>query len=101
MEPDQGRMLLLLDINGTAEELDRKYARLLWMGRRLLASEVSFEVIALTGNGIETWCISAPWMMENCLNELLCASLAPSGSVTDRKQSAAWQFTVGGEPDEA
>ena len=101
MEPDQGRMLLLVDINGTAEELDRKYARLLWMGNRLLQSEVSFEVIALTGKGIETWHISAEWMLERCLNDLLCAPFAPEGSVKDRKQSAVWQYTVGGEPDEA
>ena len=101
MEPDQGRMLLLLDINGTAEELDRKYARLLWMGNRLLQSEVSFKVIPLTGNGIETWHISAEWMLERCLNDLLCTPFAPEGSVKDRKQSAAWQYTVGGEPDEA
>ena len=101
MEPDQGRMLLLLDISGTPEELDRKYARLLWLGNRLLASEVSFEVLALTGNGIETWGVQAQWSLERCLNDLLCAPFAPEGSVTERNIAAAWQFTIGGEPDEA
>lgn len=101
MEPDQGRMLLLLDVNGSPAELDRKYARLLWLGTHLLESEVSFEVIALTGNGIETWFIDVQWRLERCLNELLCAPFAPEGSVTERKMPAAWQFIVGGEPDEA
>ncbi len=101
MEPDQGLALLTLDINGTPEELDRKFSRLTCYGSFLLAHEVAFEVLALTANGIETWIIREETEWKTCINSLLCAPFAPKGSVKEHKFKAFWHYHIGGEPDEA
>lgn len=100
MEPDQGLMLLTLDLCGTPDELDRKLGRLLWLGKMLLDRQIRFTVIAMTGNGIETWLVPSEWSLNHCMDELLCTPYAAEGSVRDRNYSAAWQFHIGGEPDE-
>lgn len=101
MEPLRGRVLLTVDICGTAEELDRKFGRLLWLGEHLLEKGLSFDVMALTGEGIMTLSIINKQTLEEALDQLLCASPAASGSVLDGTLSASWHRHVGGEPDEA
>lgn len=99
MEPDQGLMLLTMDLRGTPEELDRKFGRLLWLGSWLLERQVSFTVLALTGNGAESWQIQAEWALTKCMDALLTSPFAAEGSVCDRRYAAAWQYRIGGEPD--
>ena len=98
MEPDQG-IMLMLDINGTPDALDRKYGRLLWLGNWLLEREVPFTVTALTGEGIRSWPVRDTWELDACIDALLIAPFAPEGSVRDRPVSTAWQIYIGGDPD--
>ena len=100
MEPEQGLMLLTMDLSGTAAELDTKFGRLLWLGNWFLEQRIAFEVRALTGNGIETWAIREEWDLRKCVDELLCVPAASEGSIRDREFTAAWQHHIGGEPDE-
>lgn len=100
MEPDQGIMLLTMDLSGSPTELDRKFSRLLCYGKYLLVRGVAYEVLVLTGNGIETWFIREESEMKACVDALMCTPSAPEGTIRERKYTAAWQFHIGGEPDE-
>ena len=99
MEPLRGRVLLTLDIRGTAEELDRKFGRLLWLGSRLLEKGLKFEIMALTAQGIVTLPVEREETLTEALDRLLCAGPAPAGSVLDRVLNASWHRHLGGEPD--
>jgi len=101
MEPDQGMMLLTMDLCGTPAELDRKYSRLICYGHYLVRHGVAFAVTVLTGNGIETWFIREESEFADCVDTLLCTPFAPEGTVRTQKYSAPWQYHIGGEPDEA
>lgn len=100
MEPEQGLMLLTMDLKGTPAELDTKLGRLLWFGNWFVAQRLSFEIRVLTGKGIESWAIRDEWDLRKCLDELLCAEAAQEGSIRERDFTAAWQHHIGGEPDE-
>ena len=100
MEPDQGMMLLTMDMNGSPDELDRKFSRLLCYGNYLLTHGVVFRVLTLTGNGLESWFIREPSELNACVDALLCAPFAPSGTIRERKHRVPWQYHIGGEPDE-
>ncbi len=101
MEPEQGMMLLTMDLQGTPTELDRKFSRLLCYGQYLIRHGAAFEVIALTGNGIETWFVREESEFSDCVDALLCTPFAPEGTIRERKRTAVWQYHIGGEPDEA
>ena len=100
MEPARGVMLLTMDLQGTPEELDRKFGHLLWLGNWFLENSIPFEVRALTGNGVESWAVSDVWSLQKSVEALLCAPCAKGGSIRDRSFAAAWQHHIGGEPDE-
>ena len=100
MEPERGLIRLTMDLNGTPDELDRKFGRLLFLGSWLLSRQTPFEIIVLTGRGIETWFIPERWVFRKCMDNLLAAPFAPEGTVGDRKDAAALEYHVGGEPDE-
>ena len=101
MEPEAGRMVLTMDLCGTPEELDRKFEQLLWMGNWLLENMISFEIRALTGNGIESWTVKEVWNLRKCMESLLCSPFIREGSIRDWDFSAAWRRHVGGDTDEA
>ncbi|MBQ8334178.1 MAG: DUF58 domain-containing protein [Clostridia bacterium] len=100
MEPDQGLMLLTIDISGTPDELDRKFTRLISYGERLLGRGAAFEVLALTGNGLESWFIREQSQLADCVDDLLCAPYAPEGSLTENEYASVLRYHIGGEPDE-
>ncbi len=100
MEPDRGMMRLTMDLNGTPEELDRKFSRLLFLGGWLLSRQIPFEILVLTGRGIETRFVPERSVFRQCLDDLLAAPFAAEGTIGDRKDAAAWEYHIGGEPDE-
>ena len=101
MVPERGLVLLTLDVAGTAEELDTKFGRLLWLGEYLLEKGLTFEVRALTGAGIESRAVSGEASFSKCVEGLLCAAPAGEGSIRDREFRASWQYYIGGGTDEA
>ena len=101
MEPERGLMLLTMDLCGSAQELDSKLGRLLWLGNYLLGQNIPFDVRVLTGNGIESHTIREERDLNKCVETLLCTCLASEGSIRDRTFTAAWQHHIGGEQDEA
>lgn len=101
VEPVQGVVLLTMDLSGTAEELDRKFGRLLWLGNRLLEQELPFELHTLTGEGTMTFSVSDTTGLQKAIDTLLCCSTAREGSLQEQRNAAAWHCHIGGAPDES
>lgn len=101
MEPDRGLVLVTMDLNGTAEELDRKFGRLLWLGGCLLEENVKFEIRVLTGEGVRAFPVAREGELRTAIDQLLCCSPAKEGSIRDLETAASWRRHIGGEPDEA
>lgn len=100
IEPVRGLILLTMDLNGTATELDTKLGRLLWLGRWLLEREVTFGLRVLTANGIESWTIRDEAGMNRCMKKLLCKPVAKGGSIREQGFNASWRYHIGGEQNE-
>lgn len=101
VEPLQGLVLLTMDVGGTAEELDRKFGRLLWLGSHLLEQEIPFELRALTGQGAMTYSVSDTAGLQKAIDTLLCCTAAREGSLQEQGNFAAWHCHIGGAPDES
>lgn len=101
MEPLRGKLLLTMNLKGSPEELDRKFGRLLWVGRYLSGLELTFEIRVLTGDGIRHFQISSPGDLGKAIDTLLRAPAAQTGSIRDSTYPASWQYHIGGSPDES
>lgn len=101
MEPEQGQMLLTMDLKGTAAELDRKLGQLLWLSQWFLKHEIPFDLQVLTANGIDSWTIQNSEAMDQCIASLLDTPVAREGSVRELFFQTAWRYHIGGEQDEA
>ncbi len=100
VEPQQGQVLLTMHLRGEAEELDRKFGRLLWLGRTLLEQEIPFELRCLTGSGVLTYEIAEASALQKTIDTLLCQSAASEGDLRQQGFSATWHCHIGGGPDE-
>ncbi len=100
MEPLRGLVLLTLTLSGTAQELDRKLGRLLWVGQYLLGRDIPFTLRALTGDGVLSLNVSDLQGLEKAVDTLLCAPAAASGSLREQPYAACWRYHIGGQPDE-
>ena len=101
MEPQRGLVLVTLNLRGTADEIDRKLGRLLWLGRLLLEQEVRFELRALTGEGLLTFSIGSEAEHRKAVDALLCSSVAEEGDLRSQVHAAAWHCHIGGQAHEA
>lgn len=101
MEPVRGRMLVTMTLSGAPEEVDRKFGRLLWLGKYLLGLGVSFEILALTGDGLLSFPIKNSNDLYKAADTLLCTPAAQTGSIREYAFDASWQYHIGGEADEA
>lgn len=101
MEPQRGLVLLTMNLRGTPEETDRKFGRLLWLGRHLLEQGVRFEIRALTAQGLLTFSVTHETELIQAIDDLLCRGAAAEGDLRDREFSASWHYHIGGGPDEA
>ena len=100
IEPARGLILLTMDLNGTAAELDTKLGQLLWLSRWLLEREVTFDLRVLTGNGIAGWTIRDEEELDKSMQTLLGAPFAKEGTVREQVFHAAWWYHIGGEQNE-
>lgn len=101
MEPQRGLVMLTMTLRGTPEELDRKFGRLLWLGKYLVEKDVRFEIRTLTADGVQSSWVQTEQELNKATDTLLCAGEAKEGSIRDFGFAASWQYHIGGEPDEA
>ena len=100
LEPQRGLILVTLDVNGTPEELDRKFGRLLWLGEKLLERELSFHLVVHSGDGPLEAAVACQEELEKALELALFAPEAKAGSALDLNLFASWHCHIGGEPGE-
>ncbi len=100
VEPEQGLMLLTMDLSGTTSELDTKLGQLLWLSQWLLEREIPFEMRVLTAKGIDHWTVQNNDDANQCIAALLDTPSAREGSIRDKSFGAAWRYHIGGEQNE-
>lgn len=100
MEPEKSRVLLNMVLRGTAQELDVKFGRLLWLSRHLLESGLVHEIRALTGRGTEVHRVTDENTLLKAIDTLLCCPAAADQAVLE-SVAASWQYEIGGGTDEA
>ncbi|MBE6925008.1 MAG: DUF58 domain-containing protein [Ruminococcaceae bacterium] len=100
MEPVRGKVLLRMDLKGDAAQLDTKLGQLLWLGQKLLAQDIHFEIHCLTGEGVHHWPVSSQDTLDKALNGVLCQPKTTTGSLLDQPVHAHWQYFIGGEHHE-
>ena len=101
MEPQQGQVVLTMNLRGTQEELDRKFGRLLWLGQTLLQQQIHFTLQTLTAEGVLTFQISEEGDFSRAVDTLLCKPAATEGSLDTPAAHVFWHCHIGGGPDEA
>jgi hypothetical protein len=100
MEPQQGRILLTMNLQGAPDELDRKFGRLLWLGNHLLEQDLSFELQALAADGILTYCVETDDDLIRTTDDLLCRRCACTGDLRQQSSAASWHYHIGGAADD-
>lgn len=99
MIPERGLVLLTMDVEGTADILDRKFGRLLWLGEYLLKRSVAFEIRAMTQRGLESLPVADPAQLEKAMETLLAAG-PTRDTIRSHPMAASWQLHIGGQTDE-
>ena len=100
LEPVHSRLLLRLDLKGSAKELDEKLGLLLGLSQFLLSKNAPHQWQAMTALGIQEFSVSDEKSLYACLDALLGCGLAGNGSVLDAPALAAWWYYIGGESHE-
>lgn len=100
MESNQNCLLVRLQLCGTAQELDRKLGRLLWLGDRLVQQELPFTLQVTTAEGTHNHSIADSEDFRRVMDMLLCASPAADDGAIPPLQTGDWQFYIGGGPNE-
>lgn len=101
MMPERGLMLLTMDLNGSAAELDTKLGQLLWLSRWMVEREIVFEIRVLTAKGVKNWTIRSKEDVDRCVLSLLETPPSRDNSLQDVFIKATWRHHIGGEQDEA
>jgi len=100
MEPQQGLMLLCMTLRGSSRELDRKFGRLLWMGKHLLQQDLRYHLRVLTGQGLQTIPVADEEALIAAIDQLLSAPPAAEGAALPDTFACSWQLHIGGDADE-
>lgn len=99
MEPLRGLALLTLTLRGTAEQIDSKLGRLLWMSRYLLSNQISHRIQCLTGSGMQGYAVTDEKTLWQAMDAIL-AEGADRSAATPVFMAAAWHFHIGGDGGE-
>ena len=101
MIPRHGRILLTLDISGTAEELDTKLGKFLWLGEYLVEKDLHFTVEARTGTGPLSLSVRDPAEFSAATAQLLRCKPLTEDSPAAAHSAASWHYHIGGGQHEA
>ena len=100
MIPRNSRIVLTMEIKGTAARQDNKFGQLLWLGQYLLEKELRHEWCVLTGNGLRSFFISDEKSMNDAIGQLLTEPPVAKDASWPTL-NAGWHYRIGGEQDEA
>ena len=100
MEPERNRVLIEMELRGTADQLDQKFGQLMWLSRHLLEMGLKHELRVLTEDGIQIRTVGNTEDLEDAVDHLL-GQKAVCGGKTMESVTAAWCCRIGGGEDEA
>ena len=100
MVPQQNALALAMVLSGTAEQLQRKLGRLLWLGKYLLDKGIPFQILAQTGSGAISTAVTTEDDLFSALDLLLGQSPAQDDTLPDTG-GTRWHYLIGGEADES
>lgn len=98
--PRPGKNLLTLSLSGTAAQLDRKMGQLLWLGQHLLEKQLSFEIHAVTGDGVHTHTVGSEAALLWAIDQLLAATAAAEDAAPELPAGVSFHYHIGGDGDE-
>ncbi len=96
MEPIKGKAVVSLELSGSADMVDNKLGRLLWVSRYLLENDVPHEIHCLTGEGVKVYSVSASQSLNKAMLSLLKQPLAGAEDRIDFI-AASWKHHIGGD----
>ena len=99
VEPTRKDRWLTMNLRGTEEERDRKFGRLLWLGKRLLDQNMPFSLCCLTGNGTMNFSVAEESQLHSVMEQLLCQPVT-TGDLRESLAQSPGQYHIGGAPDE-
>ncbi|MBO5322730.1 MAG: DUF58 domain-containing protein [Oscillospiraceae bacterium] len=100
MIPKNSRIILTMELKGTAGQQDTKFGQLVWLSQYLLEKELRHEWSVLTGNGLRSFPVADEASLMVALNQLLAEPPAMDDA-TWPSLNAGWHYRIGGEQDEA
>lgn len=98
MIPVRGKMALTMCLSGSADEIDEKLGKLLYVSQYLLKQGLPHELHCLTGDGLKVHAVSDKQTLDTAIAELLRADVAITQEVPTVR--ASWLYHIGGERDE-
>ena len=100
MVPELGLALLTLDLQGTPDQIDRKFGRLLWLSQNLLEQGIDHQIRCLTADGPVARTVTCEDELLAAVDALLCCPMVKEGSLAGCATEASWQYPIGGDADE-
>ncbi len=95
MEPARGKILLTMDIKGTASTVDRSFSHLQFYGKLLLGYGMAFDLHALTGTGRLHFSVRTDRDLRLSISALLRQSPAQEGTIRGIPVYATWHHHIG------
>ena len=96
--PVRGKLALSLSLFGSADVIDRKFGKLLYLSDYFLSRELPFEIHCSSGEGIRCFPVITSQDFSSALHTLLQSSLATEEHFPVPK--ASWHYRIGGEAHE-
>ena len=100
MIPRNSRIILTMELKGTAQQQDAKFGQLMWLGQYLLEKELRHEWSVLTGNGLCSFPVADEKSLIEALQQLLAEPPVEEDAAWPAL-NAGWHYRIGGEQDEA
>lgn len=95
-------LLLRLVHGGSADQLDRKLGKLLWLGLYLQRRDLKFDLLSDTAEGQKLWHIDSNQTLLEVVDTLLCTKpLEEADLDMPSANGSSWVYYIGGEANEA
>ena len=100
MVPDPGQVVVQLVLRGSAQDLDQHLGQCLWLSRRLLDQGIPFDLLCLSGKGLESFRVDTAHSLEQVMDAILQRPVATSGVMPALGALGTKHYIIGGTADE-
>lgn len=96
--PIRGKLVLSMILNGSPDEIDRKFGRLLYLATYFIEKDLPLEIRCSSGKGIQSFTVATTADLDSAMDTLLRLPLTEESTLS--VSGASWHYQVGGEADE-